>query len=443
MALHTHISLRTAMFSALFVTAACSSGPSSDSASAASAWSDTTVNVVSRFATGSGVTAVTVLRGDGHLETAVYDLARSKRLWARPATMAGRLSGMGVQPPAVVGSMVAALEPQTQGPWNALLVVRDARTGVQKWTRPVDSTFGPVRCGPYLCLSEFTARTNARVVVLDAANGHTLWRMPGIAEVEWSDATRAVFFRMAKHPVLESLDLKTGRSLWTYAVENAVGTGVNLSGGWSFGSLGDVLVGYLAPYQAHKGKPLSTFGFFGLRLSDGVRLWTRPQLLRVYPSANPAVALITREITPSGGYGGFAQLDPRTGQATAQLPADKAPQTAWWLAFPADLSALGFLSSGHPSTAYDLRRATPVSLKRAWSFCTVDPAPLPIKGLPGFYPIASLCAYDLSTGRRVATPGPPPGWYTGATDGWRAWRDESGALHAVHDARGTTPGMYS
>ena len=68
---------------------------------------------------------------------------------------------------------------------------------------------------------------------------------------------------------------------------------VNLSGGWAFGSLGDTLVGYLAPYQAKKGEPLSTFGFFGLRLADGHLAWARPRMLRVYPSANPAVALIT------------------------------------------------------------------------------------------------------------------------------------------------------
>jgi outer membrane protein assembly factor BamB len=370
--------------------------------------------------------------------------------------MVGRLAGMGVQSPALVGAgVVVALEPQKQGKWNATLVARDARTGQQKWTRPVDSTFGPVRCGPYLCMSEFTARKDARFVALDPATGRGMWKMPGIAEVEWSDdpaaagggqaaAPRVVVFRMAKHPTLESRDLKTGKTLWTFPVEQAVGMGVNLSGGWAFGAIGDTLVGYLAPYQAKKTDPLSTFGFFGLRLTDGHPAWTRPRMLRVYPSANPAVTLITREVDPAGKYGGFSVLDPRTGQTSSRIPAEKAPHSAWWLAFPSDLSALGFLSKDHAGVAYDLHRATPVQVKglKSWSFCTVDPGQLQIKGRPGFYPVAPLCAYDLATGKRIGDPGSPPAWYTGAVDGWRVWRDENGALHGAHDAKGTSPGMY-
>jgi outer membrane protein assembly factor BamB len=438
--------------------AGCSSGPAANRAATTAMWADTGVNAVSRPITGGGVTAVTGLRKDGALETDVYDLAAGKRLWARPTTIAGRPAGMGVQPPALAGTagtaVVVALEPQKQGKWNATLVARDARTGQQKWTRPVDSTFGPVRCGPYLCMSEFTARKEARFVALDPVTGHALWKMPGIAEVEWSDdpasgrapggAARAVVFRMAKHPVLESRDLKTGRTLWSFPVEQAVGMGVNLSGGWAFGAIGDTLVGYLAPYQAKKGQPLSTFGFFGLRLADGHPAWTRPRLLRVYPSANPAIALITREIDPSGKYGGFARLDPRSGRTISRIPAEKAPQSAWWLAFPANLSALGFLTKDHPGTAYDLARTTPVPLKgiTSWSFCTVDPAQLRIQGRPGFYPVAPLCAYDVATGKRIGDPGPPPAWYTGVVDGWRIWRDENGALHGAHDTKGDSPGMY-
>lgn len=457
----THLAIGTLALGAFGT--GCASGPGTGSASAAPGWADTTVNTVSRPVTGGGVTAVTGLRPDGTLETAVFDLRNGKRLWAQPATMVGRLSGMGVQPPAVSGAktspVVAALEPiktvktgktgktgkaTKAGKWKAALVVRDARTGAQKWARPVDSTFGPVRCGPYLCMSEFTARKSARFVALDPATGRSLWKMPGIAEVEWTDDQRAMVFRMAKHPTLESRDLKSGKTLWTFPVEKAVGPGVNLSGGWAFGSLGDTLVGYLAPYQAKKGKPLSAFGFFGLRAADGKPVWIRKRLLRVYPSANPSVALITREVDPKGGYGGFAQLDPRNGRTTVLVPADKAPKTAWWLAFPADLTKIGFLSQDKPGTAFDLRRAAPVSAKalRTWSFCTVNPAELRITGQRGFFPIAPLCAYDLGTGHKVTNPGPPPGWYTGAVDGWRVWRDERGALHGVQDAKGTSPGMY-
>jgi hypothetical protein len=435
------------------------SGSSSDKAAATAGWSDTAVDAVSRPISAAGVAAVTALRKGGTLETDVYDLAAGRRLWARPATMAGRPVGMGVQPPALAGApgaqVVVALEPQKQGRWNATLVARDARTGRQRWTRPVDSTFGPVRCGPYLCLSEFTARKDARFVALDPATGRGLWKMPGIAEVEWSDGAaaagsgpggdpKAVVFRMARHPVLESHDLKTGRTLWTFPVEQAVGQGVNLSGGWAFGAAGDTLIGYLAPYQAKKGAPLSAFGFFGLLLADGRAAWVRPRMLRVYPSADPAVALITREIDRSGTYGGFTRLDPRSGRTISQLPAAKTPQGAWWLAFPADLSALGFLTKDHTGTAYNLARTTAIPVKglRSWSFCTIDPAQLPIQGRPGFYPIASLCAYDLGTGKRIGAPGPPPAWYTGVVDGWRVWRDENGALHGVHDTKGTSPGMY-
>jgi len=451
MASHTRARLQNAIIPAQIAAitaglAGCSTGASTKGAEAAQGWSGAGVNAVSRPVAGAGVTAVTGLRADGMLETSVFDLAKGHRLWAKPATMVGRLSGMGVQPPAVVGSagsaLVVSLEPQKTGKWKATLVARDARTGVQKWTRPVDSTFGPVRCGALVCMSEFTARKNARFVVLDA-DGKTRWNMPGIAEVEWADAAKVVAFRMAKHPTLEARDLKSGKVLWTFPVEKAVGSGVNLSGGWAFGSLGNVLVGYLAPYQPLKGKALSAFGFFGLDMATGKPAWIRKHLLRVYPSANPSIALITREVTPQGGYGGFEQLDPLTGRTTATIPADKAPKSAWWLAFPADLSTLGFLSQGKPGSAYNLRNAAQAKAKmRAWSFCTVDPAELKIAGQRGFFPIAPLCAYDLSTGKKIESPGAPPGWYTGAVDGWRVWRDERGVLHALKDANGTTPGMY-
>jgi outer membrane protein assembly factor BamB len=416
---------------------------------AAAAWTNTGVNVVSRSAVGGGVAAVTELGGDGHLRTAVFDLAGGgRRLWTRPATMAGRLAGMGVQPPAVAGSagqpLVVALEPGPSGGAPATLVARDAHTGRQRWTRPVDSTFGPAGCGPYVCVSESTARASAHFVALDPATGKERWRLPGIAEVEWSDARRVVVFRMAARPVLEAHDLASGAADWSLAVEEAVGSGINLTGGWDFGVLGDILVGHIAPYQAGGGRKLSAFGFFGVRLADGRLVWRRPRLLRVYPSASPAIALIARVIDGHDRYAGFVRLDPRTGRPTGRLPAAAAPRTSWWLSFPADLSAVGFLIPGHAGTAYDLRRATATAASgpRMWSFCTVSPPSLKIVGQRDFYPVAALCAYDLATGRRAAAPGTPPGWYTGAVDGWRVWRDEHGALHAVHDARGTSPGMY-
>ncbi|GAA3200386.1 PQQ-binding-like beta-propeller repeat protein [Actinocorallia longicatena] len=440
-----HKRLLSALVPALLV-AGCSSGPGKDDARAAVGWADTAVNAVSKPVTGGGVTAVTGYKADGTLETAVYDVTSGKRLWAQPATMVGRLTGMGVQPPAVTDSLVVALEPQKTGKWNATLVARDAKTGTQQWTRPVDSTFGPVRCGVNVCMSEFTARKNARFVALDGATGEQLWKIPGIAEVEHADADQVVVFRMAKHPTLESRAAATGKGRWTYPVEKAVGTGVNLSGGWSFGRSGDLMLGYVAPYQAKKGKKLSAYGFFAVRLATGARVWARPKLLRVYPSASPAVSLITRQMLPNGGYGGFAQLDPATGRTTVEVPAVTPPKdAAWWLSFPADLSSIGFLSRDRAGTAFDLKSAKPADVKelRTWSFCTVDPAELKIKGQPaGFYPVAALCPYDLAAGRRSTKIGPPPSWYTGSVDGWRVWRDEKGALHGLKDAKGTSPGMY-
>ncbi|GAA3944920.1 PQQ-binding-like beta-propeller repeat protein [Actinomadura viridis] len=462
MALPTHRRLRSAIISVpcvagtlLLGVAGCSGGSPSDETGAARGWTGSGVNAVSRPMAGAGVAAVTGLRSDGSLETSVFDLAGGKRLWTRPATMVGRLSGMGVQPPAVTGTrdggLVTALEPQKTGKWNATLVARDARTGAERWTRPVDSTFGPVRCGPNVCLSEFTARENARFAVLDPANGRALWTMPGVAEVQHADESTVVAFRMARRPSLEARDLRTGRARWSFPVDRALGAGVNLSGGWTFGAVGGarsaadgMLVGYLAPYQARKDGPTSPYGFFGVRMSDGGLVWTRKRLLRVYPSANPAVALIARQTTGDGGYGGFEQIDPRTGRTTARLGADKAPGSLWWLSFPADLTKVGFVTQGKPGTAYELRSGTLVTDKGllTWSFCTMTPAELKINGHGGFYPVAALCAYDMATGRKAASPGAPPAWYTGTADGWRVWRDERGALHGVRDAQGTAPGMY-
>jgi outer membrane protein assembly factor BamB len=268
--------------------------------------------------------------------------------------------------------------------------------------------------------------------------------MPGVAEVEWAGAGRVVVFRMSAHPTVEAHDLATGQAIWTFPVESALGKGADLSGGWAFGTDGDSLVGYVAPYQTRAGGPLSAFGFFSLRLADGREQWVRTRLLRVYPSANPAVALITREVDGSDRYGGFAELDVRTGRSVRRLTTGRTPKARWWLAFPPDLSAVGFLARDRPSMMYDLRTGHAVGgHSRAWSFCTTTPAPLAITGQKGFYPIAALCPYDLKTGAKLdAASAVPPSWYTGSVGGWRVWRDERGGLHGVHDGRGTSPGMY-
>ncbi|WP_214103731.1 outer membrane protein assembly factor BamB family protein [Acrocarpospora catenulata] len=424
----------------------------SDAASAFPTWQNSQLNVVSRVTSGAGVAAATSLRPDGSLETVALDLASGKKLWSAPATMAGRLPGMGVQPPATVElpggqAVVAAVDPVKGGRWPAALVARDGKTGRQKWSRPVHSTFGPQRCGAYLCLSEHTALAGARMMVLDPLTGKPAWRLPGIAEVEWSDANRVVVLRLAANPVLEAYELKTGKAVWQLPIEQALGEGIDLSGGWAFGATGDKLVGYVAPYTNQRTKRTSSFGLFSVRLADGMVDWMRPSVVRVYPSGNPAYAPVVRPVDQQGQYGGFARLDGESGRVLGQITATQVPGSGWWLAFPAKMEQLGFLKHNQPSTVYDLvtgsrREAEGV---HGWSFCVTDPQPLKLAGgiTPGFYSIAALCEFDLASGKRVTnTAVAPPSWFTGSQGGWRLWRDEKGALNAVKDATASSPGMY-
>ncbi|MER7502049.1 PQQ-binding-like beta-propeller repeat protein [Nonomuraea pusilla] len=413
-------------------------------------WHNTDVNAVSRMTVAGGVVAATSMKPDGTLQTVALDLRDGRTLWSKPATMAGRLPGMGVSAPAAVesggGAVVVALDPARKGRWNATLVARDARTGAQKWTRPVHSTFGPQRCGPYVCVSENTALSGARMVVLDPATGKVRWRLAGIGEVEWSDAGRVLLLRLAADPAIESYDVKTGTLQWQQPVAQALGPGIDLSGGWAFGVTGGDLVGYVAPYTSPRTKKLSSFGLFSVKISDGTVNWMRPSVVRVYPSGSPGYAPVVRPVDAGGVYGGFARLDPVSGRVLGQVSASDVPGSGWWLAFPDRMDRLGFLKHGSKGTAFDLASGDPAPAdeERGWSFCVTDPKPLPLKAQPqGFYSTAALCQYDLAQGRRVAPATAPPAWFTGSQDGWRLWHDEKGAVHAVNDGTPTTPGMYS
>ncbi|MEV0591667.1 outer membrane protein assembly factor BamB family protein [Nonomuraea cavernae] len=423
----------------------------SDAATAAfPTWHNTEVNAVSRMTTAGGVVTATSLKPDGTLETAALDLTNGKKLWAQPATMAGRLPGMGVSAPAIVPTgkdqaVVVALDPAKTSQWNATLIARDARTGRQKWTRPVHSTFGPQRCGPYICLPEQTALSSARVVVLDPATGKLIWKLPGIAEVEWSDAERVLLLRLSSNPMIESYELKTGKLQWQQPIEQALGPGIDLSGGWAFGSTGEDLVGYVAPYTNPRTKKVSAFGLFSIKIADGTVNWMRPSVVRVYPSGSPGLAPVVRPVDQHGAYGGFARLDSATGRVVGQITASEVPGSGWWLAFPDRMQKLGFLKHDTKGTAFDLTtgRQVPIEEERGWSFCVTDPKPLPLRGqAPGFYSVAAVCDYDLTTGKRVTSSSAPPSWYTGSQDGWRLWRDEKGAMHALNDSTATAPGMY-
>ncbi|MEU7899027.1 PQQ-binding-like beta-propeller repeat protein [Nonomuraea sp. NPDC049152] len=408
-------------------------------------WRNSDVNVVSRMVSAAGVATATSMRPDGTLETVALDLTSGKKLWAQPATMEGRLPGMGVPPPAIVDSVIVSLDPRKRGKWNANLVARDARTGRQKWIRPVHSTFGPQRCGPYVCLSEHTALSTARVVVLDPASGKLMWKLPGIAEVEWSDANRVLLLRLASNPMIESYELKTGKLQWQQPIEQALGPGIDMSGGWAFGATGDNLVGYVAPYTNPGTKKVSTFGLFSLKIANGTINWMRPSVVRVYPSGSPGLAPVVRPVDQQGQYGGFARLDAETGRVMGQITASQVPGSGWWLAFPGQMERLGFLKHNSAGTAFDLAsgKSVPVKEQHGWSFCVTDPKPLPLKGqAPGFYSIASVCEFDLSNGKRVAGQNAPPFWFTGSHDGWRLWRDEKGGIHGIKDAAVSAPGMY-
>ncbi|MFI6500457.1 PQQ-binding-like beta-propeller repeat protein [Nonomuraea typhae] len=414
-------------------------------------WQNTEVNAVSRMASAGGVVTTTSMKTDGSLETVALDQKTGKKLWQYPATMAGRLPGMGVSAPAIVQGaggdpVVVALDPQKKDRWNATLIARDGRTGQQKWIRPVHSTFGPQRCGPYVCLSEHTALSGARVVVLDPASGKTLWKLPGIAEVEWSDPTRVLLLRLAANPMIEAYELKTGKLLWQQPLEQALGPGIDMSGGWAFGATGDNLTGYIAPYTDPRTKQVSTFGLFSMRISDGGINWMRPSVVRVYPSGNPGYAPVVRPVDLQGAYGGFARLDADSGRVVGQITTAQVPGSGWWLAFPDRMDKLGFLKHNTKGTAYDLAsgKSLPVEDETGWSFCVTDPKPLALRGqAQGFYSVAAVCEYDLAAGKRTARPGAaPPPWFTGGQDGWRLWRDEKGAVHAINDGTPTAPGMY-
>ncbi|MQA84714.1 MAG: PQQ-binding-like beta-propeller repeat protein [Streptosporangiales bacterium] len=455
----THMSFAARATSALAAVtltatvAACSSDQEADSGSG---WNNQTIYAASKAEVGSGVAAVTALRNDRTLETAVLDLNSGEQLWDQSATMVGRLAGLGVQPPAVIdgpeGGVVVAVEPgeekKNKGGSNArqaILVARDARNGTKEWSRPIHSSFGPTRCGQYVCVSERTALQSARFVVLDPTTGKAIWRVPGIAEVEYADDKGAVLLTMDDTPTLQYRNLQTGGQEWELPLADAVGGKASLAGGWDFTPVGDSLVGYLGPYQESSQGSVPGYGYFAVKISDGSLLWKRQQMVRLYPSPKPSSLLLARRVAQGGkSFGGFLRLDPRTGRDSAQISSGELPKFEWWLGFSADLRTLAFLASGRAGTGFDLGSGRPVKAegRTAWSYCTRSPQQLPIEGHDGFYPAPAVCEFDIATGEKQEIDGPPPKWITGATDGWRVWRDEAGALHGVRDGSGTSLGMY-
>lgn len=448
----------TAATAAVALTAAVAgcSGGGEQGVDSGPGWVNRTVYAASTIDVGAGVAAVTVLRQDRKLHTAALSLQDGEELWGEPATMVGRLSGLGVQPPAVVETadgdgIVVAVEPLEDGQQGnnadkrATLVARDAATGAEEWTRPVHSTFGPTACGTYVCLSEDTSRDSAQFVALDPRTGKAIWKTPGVAEVQHAGENAVVMLTLGDNPKLESRQLRTGRVRWELPLSQAVGGAVSLSGGWDFTQVGDSLVGYLGPYRQSAQESVPGYGFFAVDVGSGQVQWKQRRVVRLHPSPKPSALLLTRKVGQNGqGYGAFVRLDPDTGQADSQIPPKQVPKFEWWLGFSSDLDTLGFISGDRAGAAVDLSSGEPVEVdgQTVWSYCTRNPQPLPLTEHEGFYATAALCEFDLSTGEKVQSDGPPPTWVTGATDGWRVWRDESGAVHGADDGDGTTPGMY-
>lgn len=427
-------------------------------AEAGTGWVNRTLYAASTIEVGAGVAAVTALGQDRKLQTVVLDLAQGEELWDEPATMAGRLSGLGVQPPAIVdgpdGSLVVAVEPldeqkadkrHSRPGTRAALVARDARTGAEQWSRPIHSTFGPAACGSHVCLAENTARQDARFVVLDPRTGQALWRAPGVAEMEYADESSVVLMTMDDNPTLQARRLDTGRVKWKVPLSRLVGGDVSLTGGWDFATVGKRLVGYVGPYRETAQAELPGFGFFAVEISSGRVAWKRHEMVRLYPSPAPSALLLTRQVVGSGrGYGAFVRIDPATGRPAARIPVGQIPKFEWWVGYSRDLQTIGFVSGGRAGAAFDLRSGRPVAVegRTVWSYCSRNPQQLPIVGHDGFYATAALCEFDLENGQKVEDAGPPPTWVTGTTDGWRVWHDETGAVHGVKDGSGTSPGIY-
>lgn len=435
--------------------AACSPGAAEERATdlQAPGWTSLDVNAVSTLDAHAGVVALTSLRQDHGLETVVLDASSGRKLWAQPATMAGRPTGMGVGPPAVVtlagdgGAVVVAVEagPDGQGArggseGGAALVARDARTGRPRWTREVASTFGPSRCGRYVCLTE-----GDQFVVRDAADGHPVWHLNGQAEVQMTTPHTVELFRLGAHPTLEARYLRTGRPLWSVSVEQVLGPGVDTDGGWRFSKAGNALVGHVGPYQGGADDEPSPYGYFAVRLRDGKVLWTRKLLVPVDPAPRPGMLLLTRDVTAQGTYGGFERIDPRTGSTLARMPAAALPKVSSVIGLSTNLRTMGLYAAGTSGTAFELDSGKPTGAdgKGVWILCTRQQRPLDITGHPGYYPVSALCPVDLGSGRGLTDAEVPPRWYTGSVSGWRFWQDAGGAVHGVKDSRGSEPGMYS
>lgn len=404
-------------------------------------WTNIRVHAVSEIAAHAGVVAVTSMDGRQQLRTVVLDKTTGNTLWSQPATMAGRPPRLGVGPPAVVpgpegDTLVVAIEPG--GPTGAALVGRGARSGGPRWRAPVTTSYGPQRCGPYICISD-----DDYVYMRSPESGEIQWRAGGPAAVAASSAGSAVFFHWGDRPAVQKRDLDTGALLWEVAVGRILGPGVDARGGWRFSQVSGVLVGYLGPFG--QGSEMTPFGYFGLRLSDGALLWRHERMLAVHPAPPAESLLLAQRVTNRGTLGDYAVIAPRTGSLTGSAPASGLPRNELRVAISGNTEMLGLYRTGRAGRSFALDSGHPASDgdTRMWTYCDGRQEPLEIRGRHGYGPITPLCPVDLSTGHTLAGTGlPPPEWYSGRASGWRIWPGPQGELYGRHVGQGNSAGLY-
>lgn len=411
-------------------------------------WSNTDVRVVSKIDAQSGLLAFTSRTPQRRLRTVVVELTTGRTLWTRPATMAGRPPRLGIAPPALVTGrggehLAVAVEPRPAGKAGAgdkVLAARAARSGELRWERPLRRSYGARRCGPHVCTQD------ARHFYLRSAeDGRVRWRAPGPAMVAGTVGRSVVLFRWGEQPAVQRRTLESGRLLWQTRMAGVLGPEVTTAGGWSFSRTGDLLVGRVGQRAHDPGGSAAPFGFFALRLSDGALLWRKHGFESTAPSPRPPVMILAKRVGPAGRPTGFVVVGARTGRVTATLDARAAPGRRGGISLSTDMETLAFQREGGKVVAFALDsgvRVDPAD-SRLWTFCYPRQQPLPIAGLPDYRSINPVCPVEASSGQtRTDSELPPPEWYTGRVEGWRAWAGPRGALHGLHVGHGGSPGMY-
>ena len=392
------------------------------------------------------------MKPDGALETVAVDLANGKKLWAHPATMAGRLPGMGVSAPALVetgqGPTIVALDPARKGRWNATLVARDARTGKQKWTRPDPFDVRPPALRAVrLPVGAHRARRAPAWSCSTRPPASSMWKLPGIAEVEWSDRDRVLLLRLAKQPddrVVRPQDRQAPVAAAHRAGARPRHRHVGRLGLRRHRRRPHRLRRPVHQPEDEEGLHLRPVLRQDRRRHDqldaplgGARLPQRqPRLRPRRPPGRPAGRL--RRLRPArlrdrpGRRPDHRRRRPRL-RLVARLP-----QPHGQARLPQARPARAAPSTSPPASRCRSRT------QRGWSFCVTDPKPLPLSGqAPGFYSIAA--AVRVRPGRPASgspTPAAPPSGSPAARTAGGCGATRRAACTPSTTAPATAPGMY-